>query len=182
MRLTADRVISWSQVDSPVGVTLEKIYVGPDPVGLGGFQVALATASSPPSRQLLRDLFTARKGRTQIQLAVAVIHDGTAYLFGPDPLAQPVELPVEHAERQLQSVLSEPDVLAATERFAGFRKASASGGLAGFTLRSISGGASACPVCARCGNRSGNAPSHRSARREPTWRRSTNANKQRSSA
>ena len=86
-----------------------------------------------PSRQALRDLFAARKGKTQIQLVVAVTHDGTTHIFGPDPQAQPIELAVEQAERQLQSVLSEPDVLAATERFAGFRKAGDSTGVAGFT-------------------------------------------------
>ena len=83
--------------------------------------------------RLLRDLFTARKGKTQIQLVVAIIHDGTVHLFGPDPQAQAVELSVEQAERQLQSVLAEPDVLAATERFAGFRKANDSTGVPGFT-------------------------------------------------
>lgn len=133
MRLTADKAVSWSDPSAPAGVTTEKVYLGPDPFGLGGFQVAVATASTAPSRQLLRDLFTARKGKTQIQLVVATIHDGTVHLFGPDPQAQAVELSVEQAERQLQSVLAEPDVLAATERFAGFRKATDSTGVPGFT-------------------------------------------------
>lgn len=133
MRLTADKVVTWTDASAPAGVTPDKIYLGPDPFGLGGFQVAVAEAVSAPSRQGLRDLFTARKGKTQIQLVVAVIHDGTVHLFGPDPQAQPIELQLEQAERQLQSVLSEPDVLAATERFAGFRKANDSTGFAGFS-------------------------------------------------
>lgn len=133
MRLTADKVVTWTDASAPTGVTPEKVYLGPDPFGLGGFQVAAATAVSAPSRQALRDLFTARKGRTQIQLVVAVVYDGTVHLFGPDPQAQSIELPLEQAERQLQSVLAEPDVLAATERFAGFRKANDSTGVAGFT-------------------------------------------------
>ena len=111
MRLTADKVVTWTEPSAPAGVTPEKVYVGPDPFGLGGFQVAVATARRTPSRQVLRDLFTARKGKTQIQLVVAVVHDGTVHLFGPDPQAQPIVIPVEQAERQLQSVLSEPDVL-----------------------------------------------------------------------
>lgn len=133
MRLTADKVVAWTDASAPAGVTPEKVYLGPDPFGLGGFQVAVARAVSAPSRQALRDLFTARKGKTQIQLVVAVIHDGTVHVFGPDPQAQPIELPLDHAERQLQSVLAEPDVLAATERYAGFRKANDSTGVAGFT-------------------------------------------------
>lgn len=133
MRLTADLSVTWTEPRAPAGVVPQKVYLGPDPFGLGGFQVAVATAPTIPSRQLLRDLFAARKGRTQIQLVVAVIHDGRVHLFGPDPQAQPVVLPVEQAERQLQSVLSEPDLLAATERYAGFRKASDSTGVSGFT-------------------------------------------------
>lgn len=133
MRLTAGRVVTWNDATAPAGVTVEKVYLGPDPHGLGGFQVAVANTVKAPPRQVLRDLFTARKGRTHIQLVVAVEYDGSVHLFGPDPQAQPIEIPLEQAERQLQSVLSEPDVLAATERFAGFRKANDSTGVAGFT-------------------------------------------------
>jgi hypothetical protein len=133
MHLTGDKVIAWNDPSAPAGITPEKVYLGPDPFGLGGFQVAVASASAVPSRQALRDLFAARKGKTQTQLVVAVVHGGKVQLFGPDPQAQPIELPVEQAERQLQSVLAEPDVLAATERFAGFRKASSTTGVSGFT-------------------------------------------------
>jgi hypothetical protein len=133
MRLTGDRSVTWTDANAPAGVTPARVYFGPDPFGLGGFQVAVASSSVVPSKQVLRDLFMARKGRTQIQLVVAVVHDGTVHLFGPDPQAQAFELPVDQAERQLQSVLSEPDLLAATERYAGFRKAGDSTGLAGFT-------------------------------------------------
>lgn len=133
MQLTGDKVIAWNDPSAPTGITTEKVYLGPDPFGLGGFQVAVASASVAPSRQALRDLFTARKGKTQTQLVVAVVHGGKVQLCGPDPQAQPIELPVEQAERQLQSVLAEPDVLAATERFAGFRRASSTTGVSGFT-------------------------------------------------
>lgn len=133
MRLSAEKTITWHGTDVPASVTFEKIYFGPDPVGLGGFQVAVATCSSAPPRQLLRDLFLGRKGKTQIQLVVAVVHDRTVHLFGPDPQAKPIELPLERAQRQLQSVLAEPDVLAATERYAGLRKSSDATGAAGFT-------------------------------------------------
>lgn len=133
MRLTADKVVTWTDPSAPAGVTTEKVYLGPDPHGLGGFQVAVASAVAPPSRQGLRDLFTARTGKTQVQLVVAVVHDGTVHLFGPDPQSQPITLLLEQAQRQLQSVLAEPDLLAATERFAGFRKANDSTGVAGFT-------------------------------------------------
>jgi hypothetical protein len=133
VQLTAERVLPWRDDTAPAGISVEKIYLGPDPVGLGGFQIAVATAATSPSRQVLRELFAARKGRTQVQLVVAVVHDGTAHMFGPDPQAQPVTLPLEQAQRQLQSVLAEPDLLAATERFAGFRNTGVSTGVPGFT-------------------------------------------------
>jgi len=132
VRLNATKVLSWNEPSAPAGMTTDRVYVGPDPFGLSGFQVAVASAVTTPSRQVLRDLFTARKGKTQIQLVVAVTHDGTVHLFGPDPQAQPIELPLDQGQRQLQSVLSEPDVLAATERLAGFRKAHDSTAGAGF--------------------------------------------------
>lgn len=133
MHLTADSVVNWNEPSAPTGINTEKVYIGPDTSGLGGFQVAVASASAAPSRQALRDLFAARKGKTQTQLVVAVVHGGKVQLCGPDPQGQPIELAVEQAERQLQSVLSEPDVLAATERFAGFHKSNSTTGVAGFT-------------------------------------------------
>ncbi len=131
MQLTAYKTVTWTGT-APAGVTLDKVYFGPDPHNLGGFQVAVATSTTPPTRQTLRELFVARRGKAQVQLLVVVVHDGQAHLFGPDPQAQPLALAVELAQRQLNSVLDEPDVLAATERLAGFRKASDSG-VAGFT-------------------------------------------------
>ena len=133
MNLTGARNVTWSDPHAPATVTTREVFFGPDPFGLGGFQVALANAAITPSRQVMRDLFAERKGKTQVQLVVAVVHNGRAYLFGPDPQAPVLELPVEQAQRQLQSVLSEPDVLAATERYAGFRKANDSTGVSGFT-------------------------------------------------
>ncbi|MGP9604998.1 Eco57I restriction-modification methylase domain-containing protein [Brachybacterium sp. AOP42-E1-35] len=53
----------------------------------------------------------------------------------PDPgrYTQSVELPKEQAQRQLQSALDEPHVLAATERIANFHKARESTAVAGYT-------------------------------------------------
>ena len=133
MRLRADRVLTWHSDSFPEGLAPQKLYFGPDPYNLGGIQIAVASAVSPPSRKMLRDLFALRKGKTQVQLVLAVVCGDVVYLLGPDPEIPPLELPVDRAERQLQSALSEPDVIAATERLAGFRKASSSIGAAGFS-------------------------------------------------
>ena len=133
MRLDASKTVSWNDAANHVGVTTDKVFIGPDPFGLGGVQVAVGQSATPPSRQILRDLFAARRGKTQLQLVVAIVNGSTTHLFGPDPQAQSIEVPTEQAQRQLQSILEEPDVLAATERIASFRKAHASTAVAGFT-------------------------------------------------
>ncbi|MGO1225302.1 MAG: Eco57I restriction-modification methylase domain-containing protein [Brachybacterium sp.] len=125
--------MKWSETTAPANIATERIFIGPDPLGMGGLQVAVARSSDLPSKRAVRDLFNARRGKTQLQLVVAVGNSSTTYLFGPDPQAQPVELPTEQAQRQLQSALDEPDVLAATERIAGFRKAHNSTAVAGYT-------------------------------------------------
>lgn len=79
MRLAADPSVTWTDAGAPTGAVLQKVYLGPDPFGLGGFQMAVATATTEPSSQPLRDLFAARQGRTQIQLIVSVVQDG-AYI------------------------------------------------------------------------------------------------------
>ncbi len=133
MQLTADKVVKWSDKKVPDGLTLEKAYFGRDEDGLGGFQVALASAASVPSRPALKELYAVRKGKTQTQLVVAVENGQGVYLYGPDPQAQPIELPSDLAQRQLQSVLNEPNMFAAVERMAGFRKAHDSTDVPGFT-------------------------------------------------
>lgn len=133
MQLSATQVVTWSQPNAPAGITPQKVYIGPVLAGLPGFQVAIASASSAPSRPALRDLFVARKGHTQTQLVVAVTYGPATHLFGPDPQSQPIELPTELAQRQLQSVLAEPDALSASDRWAGFRKAHDSSGGLGFS-------------------------------------------------
>ena len=138
MHLTADRVVKWSDRKAPDGIELEMVHFGPDPDGLGGFQVALASTESAPSKPALKDLFVARKGKTQAQLVVAVENGQGVHLYGPDPQAQPIELSSDLAQRQLQSVLNEPDVFAAVERLAGFRKVhDSTAGIAGFTNHAL---------------------------------------------
>lgn len=123
VQFDADRRVPWTQPEAPAGISPQAVFLGPDPDGLGSLQVATAVAGAVPSRAALRDLHTARKGRRQITLVVAVTYGDTAFLFGPDPHAATVVLPVEAAQRQLQSALAEPDVDLASERLANFRRA-----------------------------------------------------------
>lgn len=133
MKFEADKAIAWLDRDAPEGVSLHKVHFGPNPTGLGGFQVAVGSSSRPLTRQELRTLHRNRKGHTQSQLVVAIVAGSLVQVFGPGDQSQPIEISVELATRQLQAVLLEPDVLAASERFTGFRKAHDSAGVAGFT-------------------------------------------------
>lgn len=72
-----DRVLLLGVAHGRPESSREKVYLGPDPFGLGGFQVAFAAAVSAPSSRVIRDLFTACMGRRQIQLVVAAVHNGT---------------------------------------------------------------------------------------------------------
>ena len=46
MHLIADKVIAWNDPAAPAGITTEKVYLGPDPFGLGGFQVFVGLEGS----------------------------------------------------------------------------------------------------------------------------------------
>lgn len=123
----------WRDDQVPAGIKLDRVYIGADPDGLGGFQIAVAQSDTQPKRETLTGLFNRRRGRKQISLIVVVTHNGIAYLCGPDPQSATLSMPVARAERYLQSVLDEPDDLAARQRFASFQKALDTTNISGFT-------------------------------------------------
>lgn len=132
-KLVAEQAPVWRDNDAPSGITLGKIYIGADPDGLGGFQVAVAQSAGQPKRETLSGLFNRRRGKKQISLVVVVTYGDTAYLYGPDPQNVMLQLPVSLAERYLQSVLDEPDDLAARQRFSSYQKALETTTISGFT-------------------------------------------------
>ena len=127
-RLRAAQVVDWTG-SAPAGATLDKVYIGPDPDGLGGIQIATATVTAEPGRGLLDKLFTLRKGSRAISLVVAASDGVRTWLYGPDPRAEIITLTTDQAERQLQSVLDEPDSTAAFNRVAALRRQVDSGGV-----------------------------------------------------
>lgn len=133
VELAADRVRSWTEKSVPDGITLDRLYFGPDPLGIGPFQVAVATATTTPTRASLKALFTARNRNRPLPLVVAVEVGAQVYLFGPNGDANMIELDAGSARRQLQSVLAEGHQLSAGRRYADFLKAHESSGIAGFT-------------------------------------------------
>lgn len=132
-KLVAEQSPVWRDNEAPSGIVLGKIFIGADPDGLGGFQVAVAQSTAQPKRETLSGLFNRRRGKKQISLVVVVTYGESAYLYGPDPQNVMLQLPVSLAERYLQSVLDEPDDLAARQRFSSYQKALETTTISGFT-------------------------------------------------
>lgn len=130
--LKAETILAWGD-DAPSGVTPLKVFIGPDPLGMGGFQVAVAQASGTPTRQMLVALHTARKGKKNISLVVAAVMGDRMWLLGPDEQTAVVELALGQGIRQLQSALDEPDSLAAYKRLGSLRRSIDSTNIPGFT-------------------------------------------------
>jgi hypothetical protein len=95
-------------------------------------QVAVASAGSKPRRAELKALFLDRKGRLQTKLMVVVTHDESAFIFGPDPDAEMLELSAAVAENYLNAVLAELTGVLAYRRAVALRRAHASTEMPGF--------------------------------------------------
>jgi len=133
MSLTAAQSITWAIPKPPTGCTPNTVFIGRDDFGVGAIQVALATVTTPPSRETMRTLHAARKGKSNIQLVVGAILGGYIWLYGPDERTEVVEgLPLDQGLRQLQSALNEPNALAAYTRLGQFRRSLDTTSLPGF--------------------------------------------------
>lgn len=130
--LHASSAVNWTD-DLPAGATPIKVHIGPDPVGLGGFQVALARVDTVPNRSMMLALHAARKGKKAINLVAVATRGEKMWLLGPDEQTAVVELSLEQGLRQLQSALDEPDSLAAYKRIGSLRRALDSTSIPGFT-------------------------------------------------
>jgi hypothetical protein len=130
------RLIGSSEIDWVLNSPLPDFQVTSVFFGQGGagdaMQVAVASAGSKPRRAELKALFLDRKGRLQIKLMVVVTHDESAFIFGPDPDAEVLELSAAGAENFLNAVLAEPTGVFAYRRAVALRRAHASTEMPGF--------------------------------------------------
>jgi len=131
MRLKGSNEIDWVVDPPPAGIESKFIYFGQGGAG-DAIQIALASATSKPSRTTLKALFQARRGKLQIKLLVAVTYEQSAYLFGPDPDAEVLELSDANAENVLNAILLEPSGVFAYRRAVSLRKAFQSTEITGF--------------------------------------------------
>ncbi len=124
----------WVVAKPPTGATPQWVYTGRDESGLGPIYVALASISVPPSRETMRALHAAYKGKSNIQLVVGAVLGNQMWIFGPDEKTEVTEpLALDQGCRQLQSALDEPDAIAAYTRLGQFRRSLDTTSLVGVT-------------------------------------------------
>lgn len=113
----------WVISKPPTGVSPQWVYTGRDESGLGPIYVALATVSSSPSREIIKALHSAYKGKSNIQLVVGAIAGQQIWIYGPDEKTEITDpLSLDQGLRQLQSAIDEPDAIAAYTRLGQFRR------------------------------------------------------------
>jgi len=124
----------WVVAKPPTGASPQWVYTGRDESGLGPIYVALASISAPPSRETMRALHAAYKGKSNIQLVVGAVLGNQVWIFGPDEKTEVTEpLALDQGCRQLQSALDEPDAIAAYTRLGQFRRSLDTTSLVGVT-------------------------------------------------
>ena len=124
----------WVVAKPPSGASPQWVYTGRDESGLGPIYVALASISGPPSRETMRALHAAYKGKSNIQLVVGAVLGNQVWIFGPDEKTEVTEpLALDQGCRQLQSALDEPDAIAAYTRLGQFRRSLDTTSLVGVT-------------------------------------------------
>jgi hypothetical protein len=124
----------WVVAKPPTGAIPQWVYTGRDESGLGPIYVALASISTSPSRETMRALHSAYKGKSNIQLVVGAVLGNQVWIFGPDEKTEVTEpLALDQGCRQLQSALDEPDAIAAYTRLGQFRRSLDTTSLVGVT-------------------------------------------------
>lgn len=136
LTLTADRKVTPGELDVH-GVDWQGVFIGPDPIGLGGFEVAVAVSDHAVSPAEIRHLHKLRLDGRDTHLVVAVVFGENASLFGPDPKLRPQVQSLSSAERKLQAALNEPDTSQAMRRFLALSDSESSGQMAGVRNRGL---------------------------------------------
>lgn len=132
MQLTGARTISWT-ANLPEGLSPEEVVFGRDDTGaVGEVQIAVATASARPTKAMMDAAWKTRGANTAMPVLVAAVRGDTAWVyFGVGDVLGPVS--AGSAARQLQSILDEPNVMAAQVRLSTVQRALSSGVASGLT-------------------------------------------------
>lgn len=130
LALMGSRTIAWND-ELPQGLTALEVVLGRDETGVGEVQVAVAKATTRPTKGQLDTAWRTRGLKTAMPVVVAAVHADGVWLYDAkvDPLGP---LPLEQAARQLQSVLDERDCIAAQQQIGAIQRAYSSIGAGGF--------------------------------------------------
>ncbi|MBX3077966.1 MAG: hypothetical protein KF692_01870 [Cryobacterium sp.] len=130
LALTGSRTIAWND-ELPQGLTALEVVFGRDETSVGEVQVAVAKATTRPTKGQLDTAWRTRGLKTAMPVVVAAVHADGVWLYDAkeDPLGP---LPLEQAARQLQSVLDERDGIAAQQQIGAIQRAYSSIGAGGF--------------------------------------------------
>ena len=132
LQLTGARTIPWATTLA-AGLSPVEVVFGQDDTGaVGEVQVAVATSTVRPTKAVLDAAWKTRGANTAMPVVVAAVHGDSAWVYaGSGDVLGPV--PVGSVARQLQSVLDEPNVMAAQVRLTVVQRALSSGEAAGFS-------------------------------------------------
>lgn len=125
---------------NPEDATTDRVWIGPDPHGLG-FEVAVASwaGSNAPPHEALRALHSARLRNRAVPLCVAVRDArGNAWILGPVATAPSLgPIPIGQAVRILQAALDERSGSAARARILRTRDALETAEIPGFDSQGL---------------------------------------------
>ena len=88
LKLDPAFTIPWGG-QAPEGVSFDSIHFGPDPKGLGGFEIAVATAELPVTATAIKEIHRDRLQKRDTSLVVALVSRETVWLCGPDASISP---------------------------------------------------------------------------------------------
>ncbi|RWR25213.1 hypothetical protein D8Y24_03200 [Agrococcus lahaulensis] len=132
LQLQGSSTVAWT--DGPSGAETLQVVLGRDDAGAGAIQIGLASIASRPTKGVLDDLWKSRGTKAPMGFIVAASAPEGVWLHYPSAGTPPIgPVTVGQAERQLQSVLDEPDGLAAHARIRAIQEAFSSAGAAGFS-------------------------------------------------
>ncbi|MCE7483503.1 hypothetical protein LZG07_16520 [Microbacterium profundi] len=132
MQLNGARTISWT-AELPEGLSPVEVVFGQDDTdAVGEVQVAMALTSARPTKAVMDAAWKTRGANNAMPVLVAAVQGETVWIYaGSGDVLGPVSAGA--AARQLQSILDEPNVMAAQVRLTTVQRALSSGEAAGFS-------------------------------------------------
>lgn len=132
LQLTGARKIPWATTLADGLSPVEVVFGQDDTEAVGEVQVAIATSTVRPTKAVMDAAWKTRGANTAMPVLVVAVQGDLAWVYaGSGDVLGPV--PVGSAARQLQSVLDEPNVMAAQVRLTAVQRALSLGEATGFS-------------------------------------------------